>query len=324
MKEIFIKKNGEFNMYIGVIGVGGVGDYFGGKLAKIIETHKDSKIYFISRNRHLEEIKNNGLILSTVDEGETVCKPTLATDNFNELPKLDFCLICVKSFDLNNSLIALKNKINNDTHIIPLLNGVDIYERIRTVIPNGIVYPSCVYVGTHIERPGKITQNGGSCTILFGPDPQSPDVVSQKIFELFNSANIKYNWCSDPYKEIWSKYIFISAYGMVTASENKTLGQILESKELSNTVKSIINEIVEVATQRGVNLPNNIVEESFQKGRNFSYETKTSFQRDFEQKNKPNERELFGDTIIRLGETVGVNTLNTKLINDKLKGSSCL
>ncbi len=296
------------------------GGYFGGKIAKFLEqnTNSEKEIYFIARNKHLEEIRKNGLVLSTIDEGEIICRPTLATDNFDDLPMLDLCLICVKSFDLNNALKSIQSKIKPDTEIIPLLNGVDIYERIRAIIPNGFVYPSCVYVVTHIERYGKVSQNGERCTILFGEDPQHPGKVPLRVFELFKSSNIKYKWCDDPYREIWSKYIFISAFGMVTASENKTLGQIIEDKELSDTVKSIMQEIVEVAKKRGVNLPANIVEDSFQKGKDFPYETKTSFQRDFEEKDKPDERELFGDTIIRSGEDVGVRTLTTKLVNDKL------
>lgn len=122
-----------------------------------------------------------------------------------------------------------------------------------------------------------------------------------------------------PFEEIWEKYIFIAAYGMVTASENKTFGQILEDKELSETVKGIMREIAEIAKKREVNLPATIIEDSFNKAKNFPYETKTSFQRDFEQTDKPNERELFGDTIIRLGEAAGVETVNTKLVNDKIK-----
>lgn len=307
-------------MNVGVIGVGGVGGYFGGKLTKLSEkkVNQDLRIFFIARNKHLEKIKSNGLMLSTVEEGEFLCKPTLATDNFDELPELDICLICVKVFDLNNILKAIESKINNKTFIIPLLNGVDIYQRIRKIISKGILYPSCVYVGTHIERPGKITQNGGSCTILFGQDPQYPDVSPERVLELFSDANIKFKWCDDPYQEIWSKYIFISSFGMVTASENKTIGQILESKELSNMVKSIMAEVVEVARIQGINLHPDIVEDSFQKGKNFPYDTKTSFQRDFEQKDKYDERDLFGNTIIRLGQANKVVTPITNFVNDKL------
>lgn len=309
-------------MNIGVIGIGGVGGYFGGKLTRLLgqDTNKDLKIYFVARNKNLEEmeIKKNGLLLNTAEEGETICRPTLATDNIDELPELDLCFICVKSYDLNNVLKTVKNRIKDDTDIIPLLNGVDIYERVRMIIPNGVVYPSCAYVGTHLERYGKVKQNGGSCTILFGSDPKQPEIIPQRVFDIFEASSIKYKWCEDPYVEIWSKYIFISSYGMITASEDKTLGQIMESEELSDKLIGIMKEIEAIAQKQDVNFPNNIVEISFNKGKYFPYETKTSFQRDFERKNKPDERELYGDTIIRLGQSLGVATPITRLVNKKI------
>lgn len=308
-------------MNIGIIGIGGVGGYFGGKLTKLFninEYHEKIKIYFVSRNKHLEEIKKNGLILCSQDEGEIVCRPTLATDNFRELPVLDLCLICVKSYDLENALNSLKTKIKDETVIIPLLNGVDIYERVRSVIQNGIVCPACVYVGTHIERYGKVTQNGGSCTILFGNDPVNPGEIPRDIFSLLDLSGIKYKLCAEPYTEIWSKYIFIAAYGMVTASTGKTFGQILESEELALKVIGIMQEVKSVADKSGIKLSENIVKDSFQKGYNFPYETKTSFQRDFETANKPNEAALFGDTIIRLGTKLGIETPITEKTNKEL------
>ncbi len=308
-------------MNIGVIGVGGVGGYFGGKLTSLLkqECWLDLNVFFVARNKHLEAINKNGLILSTVDEGEMICRPTLSTDNIDELPELDLCLLCVKSYDLDKVLESLNAKIKPQTQIIPLLNGVDIYERIRTVISQGIVYPACVYVGTHIESYGKVVQNGGSCTILFGKDPAHPEAFPQIIFDLFNAASIKHQWCdNNPYSEIWSKYIFIAAYGMVTAGENKTVGEVLESDELRPLVLGIMNEIVAIGKKQEVSLPDTIIADSLNKASNFPYETRTSFQRDFEQMDKSDERELYGNTIIRLGERVGVQTPITRQIQNKL------
>ena len=98
-------------MNIGIIGIGGVGGYFGGKLTGLLGQYKDLKIYFVARNKHLEEIKKNGLILSTIEKGETICRPTMATDDIDELPELDLCFLCVKSYDFNSVLKAVKTKL---------------------------------------------------------------------------------------------------------------------------------------------------------------------------------------------------------------------
>ncbi len=81
---------------------------------------------------------------------------------------LDVCYICVKQYDLENVLKNLVTKINDSTIIIPLLNGIDIYDRVRKIITKGYVLPACVYVGTHIKQPGVVEQSGGECTIIFG------------------------------------------------------------------------------------------------------------------------------------------------------------
>ena len=219
-------------MNIAVIGVGGVGGYFGGKLTQLLRDDPDLKIFFIARGNHLVEIRKNGLLLDT-DEHQIICKPTLATDDISELPALDLCLITVKSYDLEDVLIRLKPKITGSTIILPLLNGVDIYERIRSIIGNGNVLPSSVYVGTHIERPGKVTQRGGACTIVFGKDPRNGNDITV-LTDTLKRANIRFSLSENPYVEIWGKFAFIAPFGLVTACYDRTIGEVMESEELSS------------------------------------------------------------------------------------------
>ncbi|MCX5817046.1 MAG: 2-dehydropantoate 2-reductase [Proteobacteria bacterium] len=295
------------NINIGIIGVGGVGGYFGGKICKL-GTAQGINTYFIARGKHLDEIRKNGLHVSTAAEGDWVCMPTFATDRIEELPVLDVCLLCVKSYDLRNVVLQLQRKVSGSTLIVPLLNGIDIYERIRETLSTANILPACVYVGTHIETYGKVTQKGGACKIFLGKDPQAANAAPHPLFELFHTSGIKYEWFEDVYPEIWGKYVFIAAFGLVTASFDKTLGQVIESSSLSNYVLSVMNEIVALSRKIGIVLPETIIMDSYQKGRNFPYETKTSFQRDFECMNKPDERDLFGGTILRLGKRLEIET----------------
>lgn len=303
-------------MNIGIIGIGGIGGYFGGKLTRLPELAQKIKIYFIARGPHLQEIRKNGLILDS-DEGESICKPTYATDDFNELPVLDLCLVCVKSYDLDNAMARLQEKFSSETMILPLLNGVDIYERIRKRIRNGIVFPACVYIGTHIEKPGKVTQRGGTRVIHFGNDPEKKE-FNHEIFQLFDKAGIKYIWYDDPYPEIWNKFFLIAPFGLVTANFDKTFGEILQSVELSSHAENIMKEAVSIAKAKGINLPENIIAETFDKVRKFPAETRTSFQRDFEDMAKSDERDIFGGAIIRMGKELGIATDATSSIYESI------
>jgi len=295
---------------IAVIGIGGVGGYFGGKLTQILQTDPQINIFFIARNQHLKEIQANGLLLDA-DEGKIVCKPTKAIGNISELPQPDYCLICVKGYDLKNVLEQLKDKVGASTVILPLLNGVDIYERVREVIKTGYLHPACVYVGTHIEKPGVVKQRGGACTIILGRDPESAS-ENNTILKILDSAKIKYQWQPDPSVEIWNKFVFIASFGLVTANFDKSIGEVIQSERHLNYAISIMKEIVTLAQRKGIDLPGTIVADTLSKASKFPFETKTSFQRDFELAGKPDERDLFGGSIIRMGNELRVPTMITE------------
>ena len=299
-------------MNIAIVGVGGVGGYFGGLLARAAKDIPGLKVYFIARGQHLEEIKKNGLIIDT-DDGQFICVPEMATDDIAALPDIDLFLLCVKSYSLPQVLEKMKSKVKDATLILPLLNGMDIYDRVRAVIDKGTVFPSCVYVGTHLEKPGKIKQRGGTAKIIFGKDPKNPE-LPRELLSLFDSAGIKYSWTDDINAEIWKKYIFIAAFGLVTAASGKTLGEVLGSPELKGSVEKIMREITGIASKLGIKLPGSIIEDTLKNAAGFPPDTKTSFQRDFEIEGKPDERDIFGGAVIRLGKKTGMPTLETERV----------
>ena len=305
-----------------IFGVGSVGGVFGGKIAKAIsqEIDTDRKVFFIARGEHLEEIKRNGLILNTPEESGIVCKPTLATDNIAEIPQPDLYLLCVKGYDLDDATLAIKTNIGTHTLVIPLLNGVDIYERIRKNMPKGIVLPGCVYIGALLERPGVVTHAGGPGLIAFGKDPNYPDFDPTGIINFFNDMGIQFTWSDDAAYAQWQKFVFIAGYGLVTAYTAKTFGEILSDSKLKELVRKVMEEIAAVAKKKGVPLAETIVADSLQTGSNFPPETKTSFQRDVEAKGKRHEGDLFGGTIIRLGKELGVPTPVTESIYANIEG----
>lgn len=303
---------------IGIIGVGGVGGYFGGKLCRLQECDGGASISFVARGDHLRAIQESGLLLTSESDGDLVCRPSLATDDFRRLPPLDLCLICVKEFDLSAALARLAPCIRDETILLPLLNGVDVYSRVRSVIPQGVVFPACVYVGTHVDGPGKVHQKGGACRILFGPDPQRPALASQEIVRVFEQAGIKSEWTSDIQAEIWRKFIFICAYGLVSAASGKTLGEIVRDDRLREEVRAVMMESSNLARASGVRLPDDIVEKSLLRAHDFPAAAKTSFQRDFERPDRLDERDLFGGAMIRMADRLNIDVPRTRVVVEVL------
>ncbi len=303
-----------------VCGIGGVGGYFGGKLALAMNKGilKNKKIFFLARGKHLDEIKKNGLILNTPRKKNLICKPIIATDSLLDLPDIDIFIICVKSYDLEDIIRKISDKVKNNTIIMPLLNGIDIYERIRAILKNGNILPSTVYLGSYIEKPGMVTQSGGGL-IIFGKDPKHADFKFEEFFKIFIDSGISFQCSQDPYPDIWEKYIFVASLALISADTNKTLGEILQDQDSMAKLRNIMEEIVSIGLKKGIKLPNDIVNSIVENMKNFPYELKTSYQRDIEKKGKRNEGDIFGEAIIAQGKKYNVSTPITKLIFSKIK-----
>ncbi|MBP8717532.1 MAG: 2-dehydropantoate 2-reductase [Candidatus Atribacteria bacterium] len=291
---------------IAVFGIGGVGGYFGGRIAhKINKDNLAKEIYFIGRGEHLQTIQKQGLTLVT-DQEELHCVPNIATDNLRHIPTPDLYLLCVKGYDLDNAVTSLAKNIANDTIILPLLNGIDIYERIRAGLPKAIISPAAVYISSSIEKPGTIRQKGSEGHLVFGKDPKQASYDYQNLLEFFKEMEISATWYENPYPAIWEKYIFIAPFSLTTAISGKSIGEVLADSHLRNITENIIKEIVSLARAKNIDLSQDIVEKTIQKAERFPYETKTSFQRDYEKGNNRHEGDIFGGTLIRMAEEQGI------------------
>jgi 2-dehydropantoate 2-reductase len=306
---------------IAVVGVGGVGGYFGGKLAYASSSNPDAhvNVFFVARGKHLEAMRRKGLVLKSHELGSMTSRPTLATERISELPQMDLFLICVKGYDLMEVAASSKDHIKENTVILALLNGADIQERLRTKMRTGIILPTCVYISGHIQEPG-VVYNGKPGRIIFGRDPDHPDYIPQGIFRVFEKASIDYEWKEDAGPAIWEKYIFIASFGLISARHNRTLGEILKDSSLREEVVRIMNEIYSITLKKDIRLPDGIIDLSLKKATTFPPGTQTSLQRDINQKKGRSELELFGGTIIELGKKLGIPTPTTKKIYRELGG----
>jgi 2-dehydropantoate 2-reductase len=315
---------------IAVVGVGGVGGYFGGKMALAavaptaesrgepasfagLETlpqfpYQQFRIFFIARGAHFEAIRSSGLILNEGEKRGQICRASAVVPTPASLGvDIDVWFLCVKSYDLAEALASISPLVKRQTLIVPLLNGVDIYRRVRSVVLDGRVLPACVYVGTHIEAPGVVTQNGGDGKILLGEDPLVPGEVPQSLMDVLHASGIQFEISFHIRKRIWEKFLFIATFGLLTAGFDQTLGGVLDSPELSLRAHRIVREIETLAKKEGVNLEGDVLQLVLARARSFPPNSKTSLQRDVETKGRCNEGDLYWGTLLRLGEKWGVD-----------------
>lgn len=268
-------------MRIAIVGIGGVGGYFGGKLAREYASSGKHEIIFIARGENLRAIQQNGLQLFT-QEGNYIAWPNIATDNPSAAGPFDLVLFCVKSYSLEQSARALKSNIGKNTIVIPLQNGVDSAERLRVELPEATILPGSVYIISHIEKPGVIHQEGGACKLLFGTDDQESANRQTNILDLLLQAKIKAVLTAKISETLWTKYLMMCPLGSLTSATGLTYGPILADPALKTKLRSMMEEVARVAKACNIHLPVNAVDKTMEMVAGFNYNSKTSMQLDQE------------------------------------------
>lgn len=293
---------------IWIIGVGGVAGYFGGRIARALEQKNDARrAYFVARGQHLQEIMENGLILQCNDD-TLICNPAGASADMSSLPGPDLCLLCVKSYDLEVSLKELNRYIGHDTVVVPLLNGLDIYERSRKCLDQGIVLPACVYITSFIERPGKVVQNGPNKHVKLGPSPHHPGFNPGELLAFTEEMGLGFEWVNEPFVAIWQKYLLVGSFALVTAAYGLSFGEVIDSPEGKRDVREVMKEIIELGKKQGVNLDTALIDKVIGTISGAPYDARSSFQRDLEQGRQKAEEDIFGTAIIGMGKELLIPT----------------
>jgi len=304
--------------HIVVIGLGGVGGYFGFKINKFNEFSQEFHITFAARNQTFHAINERGLVLNSVEMGEVITKPDSVIENISDIINPDLVLICVKAYDLENVCKQLQNVIIPKTILLPLMNGADIYDRIRKVIPTHTILPSCVYISAHIKGSGIIEHRSMPGKIIFGRDNANPDTPIDWVIELLQKSQIDFDLQENPQKAIWTKFLFIASFGLVTAKHNSSFGTVCSDPTQKQEAENIMNEIKAIAYARGIVLDENVNENTFKIASSFPFETPSSIQLDIHGKKGVSELDLLGGTILRLGKELAIATPCTKAIFNEI------
>lgn len=291
-------------MRIGIIGIGGVGGFYGGKLAMKYSGRSKHEVIFYARGAHLAAIRKDGLRLVTVD-GECTVRPMQATDNPGEMGQLDLAIFCTKSYGLEDAARAVAGNLHGESVVLPLLNGVDITDRLRAVLPRGEVLYGGVFISSAILGPGLVKQMGGTGQLFFGPANPADVEKYRPIETLLKDAGIKAELSADALLPLWTKYIFIGPMAGVTSLTGKPFGDVLADAADRAMVEGMMKEIEAVARKKGVHFPPDIVEASLGKAAAFAPTTKTSMQLDYERGNRT-ELDIFTAYMVRAGKELGI------------------
>lgn len=295
-------------MNIVVIGAGGVGGYFGGKLAQ-----SGYKVTFVARGKHLDAIRLNGLKVKSINGDFTV--HTNAVSSISEIDKPDLVLLAVKSWQVVKVAEQLKSVISDDTIILPLQNGADNADKLRTVLNEKNVLAGLCKIVSRIEAPGIIDHFAYDPEIVFGEYANEKTARLEKIKTVFDKAKIKSRISEDIHLDIWKKFLFIATVSGIGALTRSVFGAIRDDDGIRQIMYQTANEIVAIANAKGITLSNNDIELVFKVIDNLNHNTTASMQRDI-MNGRPSELDNFNGYIVDMGKQLHVSTpVNTFIYN---------
>lgn len=287
-------------MNIAIVGSGGVGGFFGAKLASA-----GNRVIFLARGRHFEAIKSNGIVVKSID-GDFSVKNVGAAGSIGEMGLADLVLVCVKAWQVKEVRAELNSILHSESIVIPLQNGVLAAEELIEVLGKHHIVGGLCRIISKIEAPGVINHFGVTPTIVFGELDGSETERLHMIKRVFDEAGIKSKVTTDIQAEIWKKFISICVSGLLAVTKTN-YGELRKLHATRQMMIDIFNEAYLVSQAIGVNIEPDFVDKTVSFIDSFPPDTTSSLTRDVWEE-KPSEIEYQNGTVVKLGEKYGVET----------------
>ena len=298
-------------MQIVIVGAGGVGGYFGARLARAGES-----VTLIARGAHLAAIQRDGLRVRSVSEGEYSAKVD-AVEDVRGRPAADAAFLCVKSFDTEAALAQLAPVIGRDTPVLTLQNGVETVEKIEAAVGPGHALGGAAYVFAAIEAPGIIAHRFAG-RIALGELDGRPTPRAERLRDAFARAGVPVELSPAIRRVMWEKYLFICAQAGMTALTRSPSRVLRANPETWRMYRAILEELAAIAARLNVGLAPDIVDTSMKAAEALGPETYSSLHHDLVS-GKRLELETLHGHAVRLGARLGVPTPMTFAVYAALK-----
>jgi len=288
-------------MKILVMGSGGVGGYFGGRLALA-----GNDVTFVARGAHLAAMQTDGLVLDSTLGSATV-KPARAVANPAEAGPVDVVMFATKLGDTESAARSLEPVIGASTVVITFQNGVDGPQIIAKALPGAHVVAGVVRIASHIPKPGVIEQRGGFADMEFGEADGSSNATLEAFHAACKAAGINATLTPDIRRVVWEKFAFLAPFSGLTTLTGHTAGPLRENPATRGLIEDAVREVVAVGRAAGVNLRDDEVARRM-KGLDSLPPAMTSSMSHDRRAGKPLELNFLSGGVVRLGEKLGVPT----------------
>ena len=288
-------------MRITIMGAGGVGGYFGARLAK-----SGCEVGFVARGTHLAAIRQNGLRVES-QLGEIYLPEVRASDDPAAFGAPDFVFLCVKLWDTQPAVRVLAKVMGPQTAVLSFQNGVQKDDLLRKLLGEKAVMGGVAYIGAGIARPGVIRHTGTIQRLVFGELDGSRSQRAAALLEACTRAGIDAELSADIRRAIWEKFVFIVGLSALTSATRKTVGPVRSNAPTRALLLEIMQETVAVGRAHGVKLPADYAQKRLAFVDSLPVEMTSSMHNDLEA-GKRLELDWLSGGVVELGREVNVPT----------------
>ena len=281
--------------------MGGVGGYFGGKLA---EAGVDT--VFVARGATLAALRSRGLRVDSIN-GNFVVDDAPATDDPSSVGPVDAVIFATKAWQVPEAAEKARPLIGENTIAVPLENGMEAPDHLARAFGREHVLGGLCGIVSYIVAPGHIRHAAIDPFVMFGELDNSRTARVERLREAFMGAGIKADIPEDIHRSMWSKFLFIAPMSAIGALARVPIGVWRSIPETREMAIRALREMVAVATARGVNLGDDAVERALERYDGMAPDSTSSLQRDIMEA-KPSELDAQAGAIVRLGREAGVPT----------------
>jgi len=287
-------------MKIAVFGSGGVGGYFGGRLAAAGED-----VTFLARGAHLTAMQQDGLHIESPN-GALHLPKVQATDRPQAIGPVDVVLFTVKLYDVDTAAASLAPLIGPDTVVITLQNGVDAMDMVSKHVGADHVAGGAAYIVAVIDKPGHVRHTTAQ-QLVFGERDKRRSARLVAFEEAGLRAGFQAKASDDVEADLWTKFVRLATWSGMTTVTRSPMGVIRDTPATFELMVAAIQEVITLAHARGVNLPDDIMDSTMTMIKNFPASSKSSMLEDIE-RGRRLELPWLSGAVVRLGKESGVPT----------------